>query len=570
MTWANVNGKRLALTRATWISLTAATAWLMLAFLRMWWQPILTDEWDFYRAMTDWQNNRALIPHPQAYVHLAQLFMAVLGQTPNTVRLIGMACAVINVWLAPVLIHLFWPLHPRRNDMAVAAIWLTALNPLTIQNGMLIDIDNTLLTSWLLGMLLLWKVAQDWTLGRRIAGLGLAFAIALWIKLTTPVLLMASFGAFYLAQGKLKRVIEMALAVMLGYLIFLLTFSIYSRLTGFTFAYFGPSFSKLPRDANSIPAALVLVPQNAGVFAMWLSLPMLALGLIVVARTCLRLIQRRMEQPDLLVIYTLITLSFYTFIPLPPAWGYPRYQAPVVPVIASLAAVISVEAYDSLSRQVRLAVLGLGLAALAYQFLVIGDPFWSLYQVTFETSLGDVSQRMAQGLAELSRLAIPIAVVLVIAYGLSRRWRANPQATILLSLGALSLAHMLDANLVQVPAQYSTRYRYTYEYSDLSRAIDDVRNTHGQYVLALKEVLYYSGLPGEEIYAYVWPGRSPQALVSKLTSTRVDAMAWTTKEDNRSPEIVQNPAVVALLNRCYRRVTHGVFIVYLYKAENCP
>jgi hypothetical protein len=330
------------------------------------------------------------------------------------------------------------------------------------------------------------------------------------------------------------------------------------------------SFSRLPHDASYFPAALVLVPQNVGVFAMWLSLPMLALGLIAVTGTCMRLIQRRIEQPDLLVLYTLITLIFYSLLPLPPPWGYPRYHAPLIPVIAALAAVILVEATHRVSRQVRLAVIGLGLAALAYQLLVIGDPFWSLYRVTFETGLGDVSQRMAQGLAELGRLAIPIAVVLVIAYSLAWRWGANSRATILLSLGALSLAYMLGANLVQVPADYSTRYRYTYEYSDLSRTIEDVRNTHGQYALAVKEVLYYSGLPGEEVYGYVWPGRSPQALVSKLTSTRVDAMAWTTKEDNRSPEIVQNPAVVELLNRCYSRVTHGVFIVYLHKPETCP
>jgi hypothetical protein len=138
---------------------------------------------------------------------------------------------------------------------------------------------------------------------------------------------------------------------------------------------------------------------------------MLALGLIVITGTCMRLIQRHIEPPDLLVIYTLITLLFYTLLPLPPPWGYPRYHAPLIPAIAALAAVILVEAYHSLPRQVRLAVIGLGLAALAFQFLVIGDPFWSLYRVTFETDLGDVSQRMAQGLAELGRLAIPIAVV---------------------------------------------------------------------------------------------------------------------------------------------------------------
>jgi hypothetical protein len=95
-------------------------------------------------------------------------------------------------------------------------------------------------------MLLLCKVAEDWSLGRRLTVLSLAFAMALWIKLTTPVLLMASIGAFYLAQGKLKRVVEITLAAFFGCLWFIITFSAYSQLTGFTFAHVAGTFSRLP------------------------------------------------------------------------------------------------------------------------------------------------------------------------------------------------------------------------------------------------------------------------------------------------------------------------------------
>ena len=123
---------------------------------------------------------------------------------------------------------------------------------------------------------------------------------------------------------------------------------------------------------------------------------------------------------------------------------------------------------------------------------------------------------------------------------------------------------------IQVPADYSTRYRYTYDYADLLQTVADLKQTGG-YALAVKDVLYYTGLPGEEIYGYVCPTCSPQILIDKIHSTRVDVLAWTTKEDNRSPDISANPAVVQALNLCYTRVTRGVFIVYLRKPNSpCP
>src|SRR5438105_15413829 len=111
----------------------------------MWWQPILADEVDFFRAMVNWQAQRALIPHPQAYVHLAQLSMTFFGANVGAARAVGVASAILSLWLVPWLANIFWNDDAQRERLSILAVALIALNPLTLQNAMLLDIDNTVL-----------------------------------------------------------------------------------------------------------------------------------------------------------------------------------------------------------------------------------------------------------------------------------------------------------------------------------------------------------------------------------------------------------------------------------------
>jgi len=535
----------------------------------MWWQPILADEWDFYRAAVNWPQNRYLIPHPPAYVHLTQLAFLLFGQSVGSARLIGVATTLVSLALIPRLTAAFFNCNKRDGWLTIGAIWLYALNPMTAQNMMLLDIDNTLLTPALLSMLWAWKSAQNRPFWQRIATLSLASTAALWVKLPTPVLLMGCITLFHMLRREIRRAGEVILATLASGVAFLATFGLYGRLTGFTFAAFGPTFGKAPRGVQDVTSMLLRFPQGMGVFVMWLSLPLTALLVVAVGEAVRRLVRQRLEDRDLLTIYVVAVLLSYALI-IPPAWGYPRYQAPIVPVIAMLAAALIIPACRALPQRVRFVVAGLGALAFCYKLVAIGDPLWSLYAVTFETSTGDLMYRLNQGIGDALRLALPIGAVLAITHLLPWRRKVRRLPLTVFALGMLSLAHTASTTAVQVPANYSTRYRYTYNYADLLQTIDDLRQTGG-HVLAVKDVLYYTGLPGEEIYRYVCPNCTPQALLDKLRSTRVNALAWTTKEDNRSPNVTRDPRVLQALNACYTRVTHGVFIVYLLKPDGaCP
>jgi len=535
----------------------------------MWRQPILADEVDFCLAATDWFQERYRIPHPQAYVHLTQLSFAIFGQGVGSARLPGVLSALACLMLIPSLVYAFFERSEQSRRIAIAAIWLYALNPMTVQNMMLLDIDNTLLVPVLLGMLWVWKSAQNWPFRWRVAVLGMAFAVALWVKLSTPVLLIGCIGVFHLLNGDIRRTADLILATLVGSIVFRVTFALYSKLTGFVVDIFDYTFGKTPGGFSALDAMLLRFPQGMGVFIMWLSLPLSILLLVAAAGTVVRLLRRQIEARDLLTIYAVATVLFYALV-IPPAWGYPRYQAPIVPVTAILVAALVVPTFQTLVQCARIVVAGLGLSVFAYKLTIIGDPLWSLYAVTFETSTGDLMQRLSQGISDVVKLLIPMCIVLAIVYLLVLRWKVRTLPTLAFTLGVLAFAHTASTTAIQVTADYSTRYRYTYDYNDLRQTIDDLKKAGG-YVLAVKDVLYYTGLAGDDAYSYVCSTCSPQALLDQIHSRSVNALAWTTKEDNRSPNILKNPAVAQTLNTCYTRITHGVFIVYVRRpASHCP
>jgi hypothetical protein len=132
-------------------------------------------------------------------------------------------------------------------------------------------------------------------------------------------------------------------------------------------------------------------------------------------------------------------------------------------------------------------------------------------------------------------------------------------------LGVLTIASLITVSLAQITAPYSTRYRYTYDYADYLWSVRQVQSSgDSAYVLATKEIWLESGLAGEEIYPYFCSSCAPN-LLDVIRSRQIDAMAWTTKEDNRSPGVTANAEMIATLDRCYTKFTRGVFIVYLLK-----
>ncbi len=556
---------RLDLDRSVWIALMASTSGLTLACLRMAWQPILADEWDFYRSMTNWLTYRALIPHPQAYIHFTQLAFSIFGTSINSARLAGSFSAIVSVWLIPILIHYTWPDHPQRNRLTVIAIILTAINPLTPQNAMLLDIDNTLLIPATLMLIIAWAATLNSSTRQRIVVVSLTLAINLWIKLPTPPLIMAGLGVYHLIRREWKRAVEIVVAALVGLAIFGATFAIYSALSGYPFSYFASTFGRADSFFNWRDL-IARFPQGLGVFVMWLSIPLTILLLIVVIESVRRLWRTQSQPADAIVLGVIIVALVYPLIYLP-AWGYPRYQAPIVPLLSTLVAALIAPDTPNLPKSVVRGWMILGAILVALNLWLLADPLYPIYQVTFEGDLYDVGHRLLTGLKVVAEIGVPIGLLLIAGSIAARKQKLAGGAVRLRLLSLLTVVSLSAVSFTQVNADYSTRYRYTYNYADYLWSVHEVQALGPQaFVVAIKDTLLQSGLPGAEIYGYLCAECSP-SLVDTIHTRRIDALVWTTKEDSRSGGLTADPKFIQALAVCYTRETRGVFIVYLLKND---
>ena len=525
----------------------------------MWWQPLTTDENDFFLAIANWHEQRYLIPHPHLYVHWAQGLFALLGANVGALRLSvllpNLATVALLVWLS----RLICQDTARQNSwpaVASLAVALYGLNPLTVQNSVLIDIDNGLLTIALTGLLCLWLSLRSRPALLRVAVLSVAFAVCLWVKLPTPPILAAAITAYQLLC---RRWGEAGLAVtftLVGIVLFAAAHTVYGAVTGYTLS---DAFTALAGRARyeilwQAPSNFV---QTTGVMLFWLGLPFVVLIAPAAWDSLRRLMSGQSQAQDLGLIYVAGVFAFYGIV-IVPAWGYPRYHTPALPILALVVSAWVIGQIKQASRTFWIAMLAIGIGGAAYLMFVVGDPMYDIYWATFETT--DIGERLRIGGLTVALLAVPVLIVVAVSVLLARGIRTSLAAMLSGSLTALALGSSIAIDLIQSTAHYSTRYRYTYVYADRQRATEVVRANvpPNGYSLTDKDLLWYAGRPGEQIYPYL---SDPAKLKATMRTRRIDVIAWAQKEKLKASALNANTEVLAILEQCYRSQHFGIFTV---------
>ena len=527
----------------------------------MWWQPLTADENEFFLAIANWKEWRYLIPHPHLYVHWAQGLFALLGANVGALRvsvlLPNLATVALLVWLS----RLVCQDTARQNSwpaVASLAVALYGLNPLTIQNSVLVDIDNSLLTTALTGLLCLWLSLRSRPALLRVAALGAAFAVCLWIKLPTPPILAGAITAYQLLC---RRWGEAGLAVtftLAGAVLFAATHTIYGALTGYTLTDALAAFTwRAGHEISILQRAPGNFVQTTGVLLFWLGLPFVVLIAPVAWDSLRRLTNGQLQAQDLGLIYVAGVFAFYG-VAIVPAWGYPRYHTPALPILALVVSAWVIGQIKQASRTFWLAMLATGIGGAAYLLFVVGDPMYDIYWATFETT--DIGERLRIGGLAVALLALPILIVIAVGTLVARRIGVSLAAMLTGSLTALALGSSIAIDFIQATAHYSTRYRYTYVYADRQQATEAVRANvpPNGYSLTDKDLLWYAGRPGEQIYPYL---SDPAKLEATLRTRRIDVIAWAQKEKLKAAALNANAKVLAILERCYRRQQFGIYTV---------
>jgi hypothetical protein len=563
--------------RALILSLLGVSVLWLILLAVMWWQPILADEVQVYLSAIDWPDGPMRV-NPPVYIYAIQLAFKVLGQSVSSARLPGVIGGYATLLLIPIVTRLALGKTDRARWAAVIAIWLYALSPIAVQNMMILGIDNSLLTPAMLALVAVWLAVEQRPAWQRVMLLALALALTLWIKLLSPILMLGAIGLYYLLRGQFRRVLEVITATGLGAGLFWITIQV-DVTYNYLFGYTGGQLSRLNiLVPDNVQFMAITFPQAAGILVLWLSLPLALLIGIAVFRSIGRWFKRRTTVFDGLALYATLACLAYALV-IYPAWGYPYYHTPFVPLLIILAAEVLAPALENLPRPAWLMLSFTAIAAFIYNLVAIGDPLLRLYLLTFETLTSQVGSRVQQGLQDALRIAAPMLLALIVGWLIAPRLRVRRSQLLLALLGALTIAFLAGATVAQVSARYSTRYRYGYNYDDMLHAAARVREHVGPqgFVAALDDVLFYTGLDGEGIYGMATQlvnakGNRPSVpLPELLRQRRVDALVWTTKEVTRNAEVLNTPDLKQRLAECYMQEQYGVFLVYLRRSEvSCP
>lgn len=294
--------------------------------------------------------------HPPLYAYSLAAFVKVFGFNENTVRAFGMCCTLLSAFLSILIYRELFQTKGSENDRFTPIfLSLFLLHPYTIANTTVPDIDSTVLPNTILvfiyGLVRMLgargeSVSPLWPI-RGTLFLSALFALNLWAKLTTPlVLIPTAFLIFFIKGWSLKRAAAIAIAVAaLGGMIFFVTYWLYCDLLtlpfDFTFRFLVFSFTKNSSSGGGIPALLTGVISHFAYtkqFVNWLGLSFV----FALTLSCGALIFRRGRSESETVLLVLAGLGLFVtlfYLSLTGAFGgFFKYPYPTFPILVLVVA----------------------------------------------------------------------------------------------------------------------------------------------------------------------------------------------------------------------------------------
>ena len=272
--------------------------------------------------------------HPTLYINSLALFVRVFGYNETTVRFFGIVCTLASAYLLILILRQLI----KKNEVAETLfLGLFLLNPYTIANTTLPDIDSTVLpvlillfTYFSLRYLLQKKDMST----RAVWALGLLFGLALWSKLTTPLIipLFLACVAIITSKNYKKSLLFTLKVTLIGALGFVITYFLYCKLLGlsttYTYHFLVDSFTKGTKTDGPLVGAINNL-KNIRTFIYWPTLPVV--GLLGVSFLGVALDRDKTDKAKikkLLLATSLFVAVFYLAL-LAPFGGFFKYPFPV-------------------------------------------------------------------------------------------------------------------------------------------------------------------------------------------------------------------------------------------------
>ncbi|MBO7090819.1 MAG: hypothetical protein J6W23_03475, partial [Victivallales bacterium] len=367
-----------------------------------------------------------------------------------TVQMTGIFC-----WLA--VICLLWKMAKTTQEQWVAC-GLCVLLPMVQQAAVTVEIDQTVLP--LVTLLLCWraKCFMDDSSTKNGLWLAASMALALWGRLTTPLVLIPLFVVFAWWSTDWRKAVKTAVWLLFGCVVFFETWRLYCRVTGVDmwgpFVYLARSFQETTVGERSSGASRLV--QNMLYLVFWGINPFLIVltaGSVVVGYV------RKLPRTELCYLAAGVWLLCGYEVVGGALFGFPKYQIPAMPLICLGIALAwrGLWSFEqmSCSKAVHLVILGL---LSCFLIMKAGDPLHAMRIDIRETAAVGGAIRL-----EMMKLGLIFAVC----------WGALSMAVVLfwwrvrsMTLWQLLLLGVLWTNGVFAVWQGNRPYATGYVYGD--------------------------------------------------------------------------------------------------------
>ena len=185
-----------------WVEYTLVSFLFLLMTLPFFQKMPMSESVYFWAEADSWQRVFQNFWHPPVYLIVLRLFWLISGGAFWGGYLPGFISVLLSAWIILKLANRGSQLWSKGSRFVLIAAYLTL--PGVMQGIFILDIDQTLLTPILL---LLTLIGFNWLKTRQIFDLmmlGLVLLLALWTKMTTPVLWMGAFGLYLLLMREWK------------------------------------------------------------------------------------------------------------------------------------------------------------------------------------------------------------------------------------------------------------------------------------------------------------------------------------------------------------------------------
>ncbi len=428
---------------------------------------------------------------------------------------------------------------------------LYLLNPYTIANTTLPDIDSTVLPVVILLFIYfsLRYLLQKKDMSNKVGLiLGSLFGLALWSKLTTPLIIPPFLAclAFITSKDYKKSIVFTLKVTLVGFFGFIITYFVYCKLlnlsTTYTYHFLLDSFSK----GTSSDSLLVSVLNNleyARNFVYWPTLPVV--GLFGVSFIGVMLDKDKSEKTKikkLLVLMSLLVAIFYIAL-IAPFGGFFKYPFPVFGILILTIALF----YDRYIRDTKINLL-YAFIATAIGF-VVEKIFW-----------GD---SMFLNRKPFGHLAFLILIV-VVSYVLLKINTRRVAASMFVLYIFFCIGFQLSISRIQATAPYPTKYEYGQAGLDQTTAYLRSNTDPNETIWSMKDVGYYVNNKYYESYGYYFDQSLENDLINMLKSSKVRYYVVTTGigQDN----IDAHPNIKQILDtNAVREKEFGNFVIYKSK-----